>query len=1302
MSENPTFSSTDELNFCDIKAVKDSFSKEEYIQKLEQLLEQKQSSAIAKKDSDSFFSIFEASPSPSLVFDKALRVVYVNKCGQVFLEEHNRDSLFSEQSSFLLSEHRELLQKKFEDLFLKKQERVDVKELRKGDEYFDCQARLVETSPGESVVVATFYDVTQSVELKQRLKIQVDVFNQIGQSVMAIDADSKITFWNHFATELYGYTEEEALGNSLHELFTIDKEQDLEEIVGDVHGGSTYRSRSYVYAKEGYETWVDFTAYPMYNQEGEIIGSYGIAYDCSHEINQKNIEKEVAQFKSLIFENMGYLLNPDPRKFEGAIHEILQATNELVSSSQACLIWLNEDFPKWYCYNDGRTSLNALASTYRSEEWFLQLQENDLYEYTGPENGADDCSLSKHRGLNCFFALRSGNQLCGVLAVLNVEGSGNRIVLEAMQHTAAKVAGALESKKAQERLRLEEEKYRLIAENSSDGIAVFENREPIYVSPSYCEMFGETEEEILSRGKNRFWEILHKDDFDRIQQIVADTLENRIENVVVEYRALHGNGYYIWCEDTISLTYNLYGRLDRAYVVARDITERKKSEQALRDSEEKLKAIFSSIPDMLFIVNRDLCIVQYKAEKEQLYEQNTELIGKSLKELLPPFLQAQVETKLKEVIENSYAEFTYELEIPKLGLQHYEARLQQVNSCDTLIVIRNVTERVSAQRQLKLFEKVVQQSPSSIIITDLKGKIEYANSQFLTTTGYLKSEVYGKNPKILKSGHTGKDVYQELWSTLQKGETWQGEFLNKRKDGTLYWESSSISPVLNEEGEIVKYMSIRDDISDLKKLNAELSRLSEVAARISNLVIITDSDYNIEYVNEAFEKTLGYHFNEVVGKKPYQFLYGKGTKMKDIEQLRKGLALKEPFSARVLNYSKSGQPFWLDIDFTFIKNSEGKVERIIAVEKDVTELVEAKNELVYERNLLRTIIDYLPSKVLINDSSMSQVLANRLFLEFFGLDSEEQLLGKTYSDIFPAKIAKQFEKEEAFLISERKSILNKEIMLKNVAGERKWVLVSRVPFTTKQGEVPSVISIFKDITDLKNRQEELEESLSVVSQQNRQLLSFTYIVSHNLRSHSANISSLINMIEAEKGSANTEAFFNMLKSASDNLMETLENLNAVVNIQQSTGAERTVFSLKQIVLDVIELLTMEISQAKIEIELAIDQDNEVRFNKAYMESIVLNLVTNAVRYADPEKKSFVKINFKKEEDKCILSVADNGLGLDVKRYKSRIFGMYQTFHMHPKAKGLGLFITRSQVEAMGGKIEVEGELGVGSTFTVTW
>lgn len=1302
MSENPKFSADDELSFCELKAVKDSFSEKEYIRKLERLLMQQDSEVSSTKVLGLHTSALEAMPTPCLIFDQDFSIIYGNKCAKLAFRAKDEKESFSFQSLFSQKEQEETLKSAFSKLLRQEEEKVSIHDLKLYDAYYSCQARLLEIVSGQKVFIASFHDVTYSVNLKQRLKIQVDVFNQIRQSVMAIDADSKIIFWNQFATELYGYTEKEALGNTLHDLFTIDKERELKEIVKDVHNGASYRSRNYVYAKEGYETWIDFTAYPMHDNDGEVIGSYGIAYDCTHEINQEQIENEMARFKAVIFENIGYLLNPNPRKFEGAIRDILHEAKELVSSNQSCLIWLNEDYPKWYCYNNGNVSINALPENYTNQEWFVQLQENDLFEYTGSEDGADDCSLTNHKGLNCFFALRSGNELCGVLVVLDVEETGNPIILETLQHTAAKVAGALEAKRAQERLLLQEEKYRLIAENTSDGIAVFENRKPVYVSPAYCEMFGETEEEIFARGKDRFWEMLHKDDFERVQQVVADTLENRLENVIIEYRALHGNGYYIWCEDTINLVYNQYGRLERSYVVTRDITERKKSSQALQESEAKLKAIFSSIPDMLFIVDRDHAIVQYKAEKEELYEQESELIGKNLEELLPPSLYRQVGPKIEEGAEKGSAELNYELEIPKIGLQYYEARIQRVSADLTLAIIRNVTERVMAQQQLKLFEKVVEQSPSSIIITDLKGNIEYANSQFSATTGYSKEEVYGENPKILKSGDTPEEVYKKLWSALRSGEPWQGEFKNKRKDGSYYWESSSISPVFNEQGEVVKYMSIRDDISALKKLNAELSRLSEVAARISNLVIITDSDYNIEYVNEAFEKTLGYHFNEVVGKKPYQFLYGKGTKMKDIEQLRKGLALKEPFSARVLNYSKSRQPFWLDIDFTFIKNSDGKVERIIAVEKDVTELVKAKNELVRERNLLRTIVDYLPSKVFINDASMSKVLANKLFLEFFGFDSEEDLIGLTYYDIFPAKMAERFERDEIVLISERKSILNEEVMLLNSAGEKKWVLISRVPFTTKQGEVPSIISIFKDITDLKKRQEELEKSLSVVSQQNRQLLSFTYIVSHNLRSHSANISSLINMIEAEQDKSNKEAFFQMLKSSSDNLMETLENLNSVVNIQQNTGAEQTDFSLKQIVLDVVKLLTLEINNAKVEVELAIDADDKVRFNKSYMESIVLNLVSNAVKYSDADKKSFVKISFKKEKGKCILSVADNGLGLDVKRYKTRIFGMYQTFHMHPKAKGLGLFITRSQVEVMGGKIEVEGELGVGSTFTVTW
>lgn len=148
-------------------------------------------------------------------------------------------------------------------------------------------------------------------------------------------------------------------------------------------------------------------------------------------------------------------------------------------------------------------------------------------------------------------------------------------------------------------------------------------------------------------------------------------------------------------------------------------------------------------------------------------------------------------------------------------------------------------ENISNLKEIDTFHKKIikgiEQSASQILITDVKGNIEYVNSTFTQNTGYAFEELIGKNPKILKSGYTSKTFYQNMWNTILDGHDWRGEFFNKKKDGTFYWESAIISPIIDDNGVIISFIAIKDDITHLKKMKEELSEAKKVAEEANNL-----------------------------------------------------------------------------------------------------------------------------------------------------------------------------------------------------------------------------------------------------------------------------------------------------------------------------------------------------------------------------------------------------------------------------------------------------------------------------------
>ena len=176
--------------------------------------------------------------------------------------------------------------------------------------------------------------------------------------------------------------------------------------------------------------------------------------------------------------------------------------------------------------------------------------------------------------------------------------------------------------------------------------------------------------------------------------------------------------------------------------------------------------------------------------------------------------------------------------------------------------VRDITERVQAEEKLRKLFRAVEQSPNTIVITDLEGTIEFVNPAFVTSTGYLYEEAIGNNPRVLKSGKMSTEVYQTLWDTIKRGDVWQGELVNRRKNGEFYWESVSISPIRDKLGKITHYVAIKEDITKRKEAEEQL-RQSEAKFRTlyesSNDAVMLLDENGFFDCNQATLTMFGYY-----------------------------------------------------------------------------------------------------------------------------------------------------------------------------------------------------------------------------------------------------------------------------------------------------------------------------------------------------------------------------------------------------------------------------------------------------------
>ena len=193
---------------------------------------------------------------------------------------------------------------------------------------------------------------------------------------------------------------------------------------------------------------------------------------------------------------------------------------------------------------------------------------------------------------------------------------------------------------------------------------------------------------------------------------------------------------------------------------------------------------------------------------------------------------------------------------------------------------------------------------------------------------------------------------------------------------------------------------------------------------------------------------------------------------------------------------------------------------------------------------------------------------------------------------------------------------------------------------------------------------------------------------------------LLEFLVNEKNEVEKKNIVKMLVDASNNLLETLENLNEVLAISTKINLKKSSINLNKNIDKIKQNLTVLLKKERVKIINTISDQVCISAVPAYAESIITNFITNAVKYRSQERHPIIKLSVTKDDGYTVLSIEDNGLGIDLKKYGDKLFGMYKTFHDHPDARGIGLYLSKNQIEAMNGKMTVTSTVGVGTTFNI--
>ncbi|WP_299527325.1 PAS domain S-box protein [uncultured Lutibacter sp.] len=431
-----------------------------------------------------------------------------------------------------------------------------------------------------------------------------------------------------------------------------------------------------------------------------------------------------------------------------------------------------------------------------------------------------------------------------------------------------------------------------------------------FTTNNISKIFGYTQKEFLS-GKINYLNIIHPEDIGSVKKEMAKNNEKRL-NIYIHkpYRVITKFGEVKWIKDETTIVRDKNGEIIHGEAIFSDITKTYQIEQTilrqnqdyeilnaeLKVKEQNYRLLFEENPMSLLeddftatheifsklkasgikniekyfkenskilnecfsnlsIINvNNACIDLFKAKnKEHLLTNINKILGSytllNYKNILIDIYNNKSEIFRQATFKNLQEEDI----IANLRINIYKNQLE----VKAVISIDNITQKIKAEKENKKLLKAVEQSANSIIITNIQGDIEYVNPKFTQITGYTSKEVLGKNPKILNSGLQSKEYYTNLWETISSGKVWSGEFQNKDKNGKLFWEQTTITPIKNENGQLINFLAIKENITALKenqkllkKQNKELNIVSSELSEKNRLLLESKNRYS-----NLFEKS---------------------------------------------------------------------------------------------------------------------------------------------------------------------------------------------------------------------------------------------------------------------------------------------------------------------------------------------------------------------------------------------------------------------------------------------------------------
>lgn len=826
-----------------------------------------------------------------------------------------------------------------------------------------------------------------------------------------------------------------------------------------------------------------------------------------------------------------------------------------------------------------------------------------------------------------------------------------RIIPMSSEDTILAFRDVTERKNLSSKLEKSDRLYEDLIHNISAGVYILsESGQFRFVSPKWCEITGYRQEDIL-KGKVDIFSNIHEEDAERVKS------EN---DQAIQLKRTFEMEFRLWVKGKLryakvsSIPYRNTDGTWEWHGVHHDITEIKAAEQALADRDRVLRKLSKQLLGVIYQFQVDPLgnysfpfasgpIEEIMGLTEEQIEEDFTRIFELIHEEDRAAHQASIEKSYHEL---SFWDHTFRVIHHKTGQTIWvNGRSAPEKMPDGSVIwygyFTDISKEMESEERLRFQAALLQNVGQAVIVTDLQGKVTFWNNFATDLYGWTAEEAEGEMLyQLMDFPQSKEEDMVFMLELLKAGKKLVNEYQIKTKTGKVFYAKVEKNPFFGSDGALKNIISVSSDITKEKEQSDELKKQKDFNQWLVEMhqLFLTTPKANYR---SFFDKIL-LHLLSFTNSE-YGFIG-------EVKLSAQGEPYLKTFAISNISWDEQSRSFYesnapTGMEFHNLDTLFGHVmkHREIVIANDPANDSRAFKKMPHGHPDLNT---FLGLPFLVEDKLVGMCgLANRP--GGYSLEIADFL--------------------KPFTISISTLIESIRLELEKQAAEK-----------------------------------ELNDALKLLNTQNERLREFTYITSHNIRSHASNFKGLVEIAWPEQNLDVRNQYLRLMDDAAAKLLVTLDHLNDLFTVQQNIDIDKETINVFEVIQNIISSLQYDILHSNSEILLDFDQNFEIEFNLAYIESILLNLLSNAIKYRSLDKTPVIRVTCGEEGASKFIEIADNGLGIDLNVHGEKLFGMYQTFHRNKDARGLGLFITRHQIESLGGKISVKSEVNKGTTFKLSF